>query len=220
MESQFAVLDRFYAKHDGAKAGDSCKAILNKRRGVDPAMRPSDFAELCVKLQHKYGENPLAPPRAAHSDGSNGSAAAVGIATYASAGHGVVPLTYEAQLRILDTFYAKCDRQKVGSGTKAILDGRRGAALALELGAFAELCCKVADKYGASPLEASVPADAQAQLATLNQFYAAHDSSKVGAGCRAILDARRGGDPTLGRAGFLELCWRLQLKYGESPLAA
>jgi len=197
LESQFAVLDRFYAKHDGAKAGDSCKAILNKRRGADPAMRPGDFAELCVKLQQKYGEDPLAPPRA-----------------------GVVPLTYEAQLSILDSFYAKCDKQKVGSGTKEILDGRRGAAPALELGVFAALCCKLADKYGASPLEASVPADAQAQLATLNRFYAAHDSGKVGAGCQAILDARRGGDPTLGRAGFLELCWRLQLKYGESPLAA
>lgn len=180
-------------------------------------MRPGDFAELCAKLQQKYGENPLAPARAAHS---NGSAATVSVAAYASAGHGVVPLTYEAQLSVLDSFYAKFDRQKVGSGTKAILDGRRGAAPAMELGAFAALCCKLADKYDASPLEASVPAEAQAQLATLNRFYATHDSSKVGAGCQAMLDKRRGGDPTLGRAGFLELCWRLQQKYGESPLAA
>ncbi|CAK0905248.1 unnamed protein product [Prorocentrum cordatum] len=216
LASQFAVLDRFYAKYDRAKAGDSCRAILDTRRGANPAMRPSDFAELCAKLQQKYGENPLAP-RAAHS---NGSAAAVGVATYASAGHGVVPLTYEAQLSILDSFYANCDKQKVGAGTKAILDQRRGASPALELGAFAELCCKIADKYDASPLEAPVPADAQAQLASLNRFYATHDSSKVGAGSQAILDARRGGNPTLGRAAFLELCWRLQAKYGENPLLA
>ena len=37
-----------------------CTAILHRRRGNASALRESDFAALCKKLEEKYGVNPLA----------------------------------------------------------------------------------------------------------------------------------------------------------------
>eukprot|EP01047_Picozoa_sp_COSAG01_P074764 COSAG01_NODE_12595_length_1713_cov_1.149318_3_plen_151_part_01 len=81
-DRQLQTLSRFYTKHDSAKAGAECRAILDKRRGDADAMSVSDFAKLCSKLQKKYGENPLDLPATA---GAAAPAAAVDAAGVRSA---------------------------------------------------------------------------------------------------------------------------------------
>jgi hypothetical protein len=83
-DRQLQTLSCFYTKHDSAKAGAECRAILDKRRGDADAMSVSDFAKLCSKLQKKYGENPLDLP-AINTAGAAAPAAAVDAAGVRSA---------------------------------------------------------------------------------------------------------------------------------------
>jgi hypothetical protein len=57
-ESQHKVLYKFYATHDQSRTAEQICAILDKRRGAEPALSERVFNSMCEKLQEKYGADP------------------------------------------------------------------------------------------------------------------------------------------------------------------
>eukprot|EP01044_Picomonas_judraskeda_P009698 COSAG03_NODE_1198_length_4583_cov_2.782337_1_plen_966_part_00 len=62
LERQVAMLTRFYREvvpdPQLTKDGAACREIIDRRRGDEPAMTEESWAELCEKLDLKYGKDP------------------------------------------------------------------------------------------------------------------------------------------------------------------
>lgn len=62
LERQVAMLTRFYREvvtdSQSTKDAAACRAIIERRRGDEPAMTEESWAELCEKLNLKYGKDP------------------------------------------------------------------------------------------------------------------------------------------------------------------
>jgi hypothetical protein len=57
-QRQHKLLSDFYAVHDKIKTAEAITAILDRRRGGEPALSLSVFNGMCEKLQEKYGVDP------------------------------------------------------------------------------------------------------------------------------------------------------------------
>jgi hypothetical protein len=75
------VLYKFYATHDQSRTAEQIRAILDKRRGAEPALSERVFNSMCEKLQEKYGADPRGSTDATAVDTSVATVETAGVAS-------------------------------------------------------------------------------------------------------------------------------------------